>query len=162
MAILIDTGLFYAFYNKRDVHHMDSICIIVHALEGRWGRVLTTDLIVSETFTLLRRRIGINTASAFLKALKRSGVDIIFMDPRYFEETVKLIDKYKDVKLSFTDSFTVVVLKEREIEYLATYDEKNFLSFGVSIIGREYASTLSADEINRIKKQIEAYISGIG
>ncbi|MHA1593436.1 MAG: hypothetical protein ACTSXJ_10635 [Candidatus Baldrarchaeia archaeon] len=35
VAILIDIGVFYAFYNKRGVHHLDSICIIVHALEGR-------------------------------------------------------------------------------------------------------------------------------
>ncbi|MHA1710261.1 MAG: hypothetical protein ACTSXJ_10630 [Candidatus Baldrarchaeia archaeon] len=35
------------------------------------------------------------------------------MDSRYYEEKVKLIDKYRDVKLSFADSFTVV-LRDRE------------------------------------------------
>ncbi|MHA1593437.1 MAG: hypothetical protein ACTSXX_01715 [Candidatus Baldrarchaeia archaeon] len=40
-------------------------------------------------------------------------MDVVFMDSRYYEEKVKLIDKYRDVKLSFADSFTVV-LRDRE------------------------------------------------
>jgi len=69
LSILIDTGVFFAFYNRRDAHHLDSICLITHILEGRWGRPFTTVLVVSETTTLLRLRIGIDAAEAFFKCV---------------------------------------------------------------------------------------------
>lgn len=74
-SILIDTGVFNAFYNKRDIHHLDSLCLITHILEGKFGKPYTSEFVVSETYTLFRYRLGYNTA-AFLKALKENNIEI--------------------------------------------------------------------------------------
>jgi len=34
MAILIDTGVFYALLDKGDVNHLDAVAVMAHTLEG--------------------------------------------------------------------------------------------------------------------------------
>ena len=155
MSILVDTGVFYAFYNKKDIHHLDSICILVHAMEGRWGRIYVTNLIVAETVTLLRYRISLNAAISFLEALRKSGITILFMDETAYNEAIKILKKYSDKQLSFADAFSINVLSELKINYLATYDERSFKGIINKIIGNKYAKTLTKKELERILAKIQ-------
>jgi len=150
LSVLIDTGVFYAFYNKRDVHHLDSICLLVHILEGRYGHPYTVDLVVSETYTLLRYRLGYEAAMAFLEALKKSGVTIIFLDDEGYGGVIRVLKEYSDRKLSFTDAFLIHVSESYGIENVVSYDERSFSGIVARIFGRGYAKTLSKDEFNRI------------
>ncbi len=154
LSILVDTGIFYAFYNRRDIHHLDSICILVHILEGRYGRAYTTNLVVSEAATLLRYRIGLETAEAFLDFLENSGITVIFLDRELYGGVVEVFRKYSDRKLSFTDAFMVHVSRELGIGRLATYDEKSFSGIIREIVGRGYAETLGREELKRILEEI--------
>lgn len=124
--------------------------MIVHALEGRWGRVFTTDLIVSEAVTMLRYRIGLNTALSFLNALKRSGVSILFMDEEMYEEAARNLKKYSDRRLSFTDSLTIAFSEKLRINRLATFDERSFRGLIKEVFGRKYAESLSESELKRV------------
>lgn len=154
MSILIDTGIFYAFYNKRDIHHLDSICILVHAMEGKWGRIYTTNLIVAETATLLRYRIGLKATMSFLEALNGSNMKIIFMDELLYDKTIKTLVKHPNKRLSFVDAFSIITISELGINYLATYDERSFKGLINNIIGNEYSKILPKEEIDRILKEI--------
>ena len=157
MSILIDTGIFYAFYNKKDVHHLDSISIIVHAMEGTWGRIYTTNLIVSETATLLRYRISLNTAVNFLNALKKSGIAILYMDQTTYDDVIETLKQYPNKQLSFVDAFSIKVLSNFRINYLATYDERSFKRIINNIIGRGYFKTLTRKEQEKILKESQKY-----
>ena len=153
VGILIDTGVFYAFYNRRDIHHLDSICLITHVLEGKFGRPYTSEFVVSETYTLLRYRLGYNTALAFLRALSKSDIEIIFTSKDDFEEIVKILEKYSERKLSFTDATLIHLSKNYGIETIASYDERSF-SGVLRIIGKNYSKTLSKTEVERIIRLI--------
>lgn len=159
MSILIDTGVFYAFYNRRDVHHKDSLCLLTHILEGRFGRPYTVDLVVSEAYTLLRYRIGFEASLAFLRALKQSGITIIFLDEEGFRETLKVLKTYSNRNLSFTDAFLVASSITYEIPILASYDVKSFSGIIRSIIGRGYANSLPKEEYERIENVVSRYLS---
>ncbi|MCD6457764.1 MAG: PIN domain-containing protein [Thermoproteales archaeon] len=150
MSILVDTSVFYAFYNKRDVHHIDSICLLTHILEGRYGRPYTVCLVVSETYTLLRYRIGYATAIAFLEALEKSGIKILFLDEEGYSRVLEILEKYSDRKLSFTDASLVYILENYGIENMASYDERSFSGLVARILGKNYANTLSKEEVDRI------------
>lgn len=149
MSVLIDSGVFYGFYNKRDIHHVDSICLLTHILEGRFGRPYTLDLVISEAYTLLRYRIGYNVSRVFLEALGRSGIEIIFLDNISFKETVDVLKKYRDRNLSFTDAFIVYIAESYKLGNIASYDERSFSGI-IKVIGREYAKNLSEKELKRI------------
>ncbi len=153
MSIIIDTGVFYAFYNRKDVHHLDSIYLVTHILEGRFGQPYTIDLVVSETYTLLRYRISFKTANAFLKALHQSNVEVIFLDREFYDNTIQILRKYEEKKLSFVDAAIIAASDAFEIDYLASYDEQAFSGLK-TVIGRNYASTLPSEELERIKRMI--------
>jgi len=153
LSVLIDTGVFYAFYNKRDVHHLDSICILFHALEGKWGSVFTTLSVVSETATLLRYRIGINTTLAFLHALERAGVRIIFFDEWLYQKTIKVLSRYREKNLSFTDASIIATLINFKISLLATYDERSYSGIVSNVIGREYSQTIPSNELKKAQEE---------
>ena len=155
MSILIDTGVFYAFYNRLDIHHMDSICLLTHIFEGRYGRPYTTDLVLSETYTLLRHRIGFNTAVGFLQILNKIDVKTIFLDSESYSETISILERCFDKKLSFTDAFLIYTLRNYGIEYIASYDERAFSGIA-NIIGRNYAKSLPKNEFNRILRLIKS------
>ena len=136
------------------MHHLDSICLIVHALEGKWGRVFTTDLIVSETVTMLRYRISLKAALSFLNALRKSGISLLFMDEETYEEAVKVLTKYSDRKLSFTDSLTIVFSEKLGIDYLATFDERSFKNLIKNLVGKEYSKLIPESELDRILREM--------
>jgi predicted nucleic acid-binding protein len=43
MTALVDTGVFFAFYSLRDERHLDSLALVVHLLENKWGRGYATN-----------------------------------------------------------------------------------------------------------------------
>jgi len=128
--------------------------LIVHALEGKWGRVFTTDLIVSETVTMLRYRISLKAALSFLNALRKSGISLLFMDEETYEEAVKVLTKYSDRKLSFTDSLTIVFSEKLGIDYLATFDERSFKNLIKNLVGKEYSKLIPESELDRILREV--------
>jgi len=129
----------------------------VSILEGRYGRAYIVDLVVLETYTLLRYRLGYRTAVAFLEALRHSGVNIIFLDRESSEGTIKVLKKYSNRRLSFTDAFLIYVLNSYGIENLASYDEKSFSGILPNVFGKGYAETISKEEFNRIMRLVNSF-----
>ncbi|WXG41514.1 MAG: PIN domain-containing protein [Candidatus Freyarchaeum deiterrae] len=158
MSILIDTGVFYAFYNRKDIHHPDSLCLILHALEGRWGGVFTTILVVAETATLLRYRVGVNAALAFLDSVSKSGVRIIFVDEELYEGAVNIFSKYRERELSLTDASIIAVMMKLKIGMLATYDERSFGGIVESVVGSKYSQTISQSELEKTLKEADKWL----
>ena len=66
MAILIDTGVFYALLDKGDANHLDAVAVVAHTLEGEFGKAYTTDYVVLETTLLLKSRLGAEAVEAMI------------------------------------------------------------------------------------------------
>ena len=155
MSILIDSGVFYAFYNRRDVHHLDSICLLFHVLEGRYGRPYTLDLVVSEVYTLLRYRVGVDASLAFLDVLERSGIEIFFFDNSCLKGVKDVLKEYSERKLSFTDAFIIYIVEKYGIKFLASYDKRSFSGI-IETIGLDYAKSLPKKELKRIFNMVKS------
>ncbi len=54
VTALVDTDVFFAFYSLRDTHHFDSLGLITHLVEGRWGRAYITNHILDEVVNILK------------------------------------------------------------------------------------------------------------
>lgn len=76
MAVIVDTGVFFGFYSLRDKHHLDSIALIVHLVEGRWGRGYITNHILDETLNILKYKVSVEVANAFIEAF----IDVCCVD----------------------------------------------------------------------------------
>jgi len=139
---------YFGFYSLGDVHHVDSLALIVHAIEGRWGRLYITNHILDETLTLLKYRISPETAKAFLDTfIETVLVQIIFSDRELENESLKIFRENITRKgLSYTDAVSVAVIRNVKLSRFLTYDLRSFQGLLNNIIGPNYWNTLDRRE----------------
>ncbi|MCS7387047.1 MAG: PIN domain-containing protein [archaeon GB-1867-005] len=163
MTAIIDTGIFFAYYSLRDVHHLDSLAILVHALEGKWGKPYITNHILDETLTILKYRISPTTAKAFAEALIESkAIQVVHVDEEMERKALELFKQNINRKgFSYTDATTAATLRELNIKTLLTYDARSFQNLVESIIGSNYWQTLPKAEKQRILELAEKHAGGM-
>jgi len=124
--IFIDTGVFVAYVNKRDINHERAVEILEDVMRGKYGRAYTSDYVFDEavTFALLKTkdvRKALNVGRLILgdDVLPRF-LEILFVDRVIFNKAWKYFRRYKG--LSFTDCISIALIEEYEIDYIASFD----------------------------------------
>ena len=160
MTVLVDTCVFFAFYSLRDRYHMDAVALLIHAVEGVWGRVYVSDYVLDETLTLLKYRLGGDTARAFYDSFVRSGiVRVIYSDEDVISDALELFFRNVGRRgFSFTDAVIVSVLRRYGIDLLLTFDLRSFSGLVKGIIGPGYWDSLSSGERERIRGLLEGFL----
>ena len=151
MAILIDTGVFYALLDKGDVNHLDAVAVMAHTLEGKFGKAYTTDYVVLETTLLLKSRLGAEAVKAMIDFLNRSGISILVVDEPISRKALELLIEMPE-RLSLCDAASIVFIEELNIRTLASFDLRSFSGLVANIIGKGYYASLSDEEKKRIKQ----------
>ena len=151
MAILIDTGVFYALLDKGDVNHLDAVAVMAHTLEGKFGKAYTTDYVILETTLLLKSRLGAEVVKAMIDFLNKSGISILIVDEPIFRKALELLIEMPE-RLSLCDAASVVLIRELNIGVLASFDLRSFSGLVANIIGKGYYYTSLSDEE---KKRVE-------
>jgi len=151
MAILIDTGVFYALLDKGDVNYLDAVAVMTHTLEGKFGRAYTIDYVILETTLLLKSRLGVEAVEAMIDFLNRSGILILIVDEPIFRKALKLLIEMPK-RLSLCDAAIIVIIEELDIRTLASFNLRSFSGLVANIIGKGYYASLSDKEKERIKQ----------
>ncbi len=121
--LFVDTGGWVALFNTRDRDHARAARF--------WGRVreerrpiLTTDYVLDETYTLIRRtRAGLPGAIEFHDLVTASRVmGIAEIDADLRTRAWDLFVRYDDKVLSFTDCTSFALLQERSLTEVFTFD----------------------------------------
>ncbi|MHB1254201.1 MAG: type II toxin-antitoxin system VapC family toxin, partial [Candidatus Humimicrobiaceae bacterium] len=90
----------------------------------------TSDFILSESFTLIRRKLGIEIAVKLGDIIFSSNIlKIIYLDENFILESWDLFKKYKDWQLSFTDCSSFIIMKNLKIVKAFCFDE-HFINMG--------------------------------
>jgi len=126
MSVLIDTGIFIAFHNTRDVNHERAKKLILEIAEGKHGGAFTTDYIFDEAVTTALIRTGKHDIAIELGehilGTKVKFVNLIQVDHAIFLQAWKYFNKYIDKKLSFTDCISVAVVNKYELSNIISFD----------------------------------------
>ena len=154
MSIFIDTGIFYALLDEKDINHIDALAIMTHILEGKFGKAVTTDYVILETTLLLKTKIGPKVVKSFLDFLEESGITTITIDKETFEKTLKLVKKHPR-SLSICDAATLTIIEDWNINNLATFNLRSFKNLAENIIGKGYFNTLTNHEKEKIKTLVK-------
>ena len=149
MAVLLDTGVFFALYDTKDSNHDNSVGLVGHALMGRWGGVFVSNYVSLETTLLLGSKMGPALARVFLHFVEKSGMTEILVDDEIIGQAKEVFRA--DAALSLTDSVSVVLARTLGIRYIGTYDQRSFRSYSDDIIGPSYWDSLDGDERKRLK-----------
>ncbi len=122
MLLFIDTGAFLARYVKRDQHH--------EAAGAGWGRLevgsrrlVTSNFVLDETFTLLARRAGYQFAGQRAREILISQeLDILRPDADLELKALDLFEKFADQAVSFTDCVSFALMSSCGISEAFTFD----------------------------------------
>lgn len=132
-TLFVDTGAWFALADKSDEHHNKAIGIYPKLL-STFRQLITTNLVISETYILIRRSMGHQPAMTFLDHIAASPrVITIHSDSGLEENAVRVLREYKDQALSYTDAVSVAVMRQWEIEQAFSFDQ-HFATLGFTLL----------------------------
>ena len=120
--IYIDTGAFLARYLAKDQYHAPAVAFW-EELKTRSERLVTSNFVLDETATLLGRRAGYLFASRRLQAVYTSNILQIWRPDQ--DDELRAIDwfvKFSDQGVSFTDCISFVLMEQRRVERVFSFD----------------------------------------
>lgn len=133
--IFIDTGAFFASKVKNDVNHSSAVKIERKIKEGKHGKMVTTNYILDEFYTLLRGRVSHEETIQIGETIRNSSnIRIIWVLEALEEKSWELFKEHQDKTYSFTDCTSFVVMQTLEIKVVFTYDS-HFVQAGFQVIG---------------------------
>jgi predicted nucleic acid-binding protein len=121
MSCVIDSGVWIAAFNKKDVHHQQGRLIISAVTDGKLVEPRITDYIFNEVVTYTRKKLGFEVSLKIANALLDSShVKMLVVDESMFMSSFHIFQKYD--ALSFTDANIVVVMKNLRLKWLYSFD----------------------------------------
>lgn len=127
--VLVDSGAWIGVANPRDTYH-DEATSIYRRLVVDQVPLVTTDLIVAESYNLIRRTRGSAGAFEFLRRLRRMArITRVPLTPLVAELAEQLLEQYADQDFSYVDAVSFVVMRERGIVNAFAFDH-HFMTAG--------------------------------
>ena len=94
---------------------------------------LSSNFVVDEAITFLRRRIGHAAAAAYADSMLGTRLfDIISVDPAIERLAVEVFKRHKDKELSFTDCVTIALVRSMKMDGVFGFDS-DFTSVGLRL-----------------------------
>lgn len=115
----VDTSFWYALQNRRDRNHEQARTIYSRGL----GRVVTSVLVLGETWTLVRRRDGHTAAVRFLdlaSALPR--LEVIQLSDRVVADAWTWLRGHDEREYSFVDATSFALMRARRVREALAFD----------------------------------------
>jgi len=115
----VDTSFWYALTDRADRHHPQA-----HALRAaERGRLLSSNHVVGETWTLIRRRAGHDAAISFVERLGNvRRLEIVHVDERLEREAWRWLRSHDERKYSFVDATSFALMRARRIREALAFD----------------------------------------
>jgi predicted nucleic acid-binding protein len=132
--VFADSSAWYAVTNRRDGNH--SIAVQRFDRLTRQGRsIITTNYVISETYTLLRTRAGFDPAWEFLRRIHTSTrISRIYVPENWEEDVERLLAQFDDQVFSYVDATSFVTLRRLGIHEAFSFD-RDFLIAGFALMG---------------------------
>ena len=114
-----DTSFWFGLQERRDARHDQARTLVARGV----GRVVTTNHVVGETWTLLRRRSGHTAAVGFLDRLGvLPGLEIVHVNEIDEKDAWRWLRARPEREYSFVDATSFVVMRRRRIREALAFD----------------------------------------
>ena len=121
--IFVDSSAWVAVSDVRDGNHRAAIGFQKELSRGRRGRLVTTDYVLDESLTLIRKRCGEQLVREFSDGLERSAsVQQLWVTPEQYLQARELFLAQGSHSWSFTDCTSFVVMREVGVRAAFTFD----------------------------------------
>lgn len=120
MALLLDTGVVYAYYDRSDNWHKRAKRLIA---DESHGLVLPAP-VIPEVDHLLRYRLGVQACRVFYAGLTDGSYLVADLPREGYARVAELNRQYPD--LGFVDAAVVAIAEARGLSRIATSDRRHF------------------------------------
>jgi predicted nucleic acid-binding protein len=132
--VFVDTSAFFAHLVAEDRHHPQARALFERAARESWTLV-TTNAVVSETYTLIRVRAhnGRELAVAFLDDIRDGLCAVERVGPIDEARAMDLLRQYGDKSFSFCDALSFMAMERLGLTDALAFDE-DFRSYGKIVV----------------------------
>jgi uncharacterized protein len=122
--IFVDTSAWLALVDSRDRNHSAALQVARRLAHGEFGKQATTNYVMAESMTIIRRRLGLDGAVKFAAGLESSReVRVFWIEPVHHREAVKLMIGRPDKLWSLFDCTSFVVMHSLGINSAFAFDD---------------------------------------
>jgi uncharacterized protein len=119
-VIFVDTSFWAAIHLRRDSWHRTAASLLD---KHRDARMVTTNVVRGETWTLLRGRDGHDVATTFLDRLDQSPrVELITVQPEVEEQALTWLRRHDERAYSFADATSFALMRAKRITEALAFD----------------------------------------
>ena len=131
--IFVDTGAWYALMDGTDPNHAAARAVYRDLARGKMGRLVTSDYVLAEAYTLCRFRGGIEPLRRLAAQARESpNLRMLRVTETEYERALDLMLAREDKRWSFTDCTSFVLMESLTIQEAFAFDE-NFAQAGFSV-----------------------------
>jgi predicted nucleic acid-binding protein len=132
--IFVDTSDWLALADSHDTDHSRARAFSRRVARGEFGKQVTTNYVMTETITLIRRRLGLDNAASFAASISTSKeVRLFWIEPVHHSEAWELMVARTDKDWSSTDCTSSGVIRALNILDAFAFDE-DFGQAGFTIL----------------------------
>jgi uncharacterized protein len=133
-AVFIDTSAWYAGVDRGDTSHALASRRF-QRLVAEESTLVTTNHVISETYTLLRVRFHPTVVHGFLQRLRSSRLTRrVFVLESWEEAAEDLLVQYADQPFSYVDATSFVTMRRLGLDEALTFDH-HFSVAGFALLG---------------------------
>ncbi len=130
--VFVDSGALVAVVHEPDANHRRARETYRSLLKNT--PILTTNLVLSEVYTLLRSRAGWEIAFTFNQRFRQSHrVRIVYVDRDLDSAAEEILSRYREHQFSYVDAVSFAIMRARGIEEAFAFD-KHFKIAGFRVI----------------------------
>ncbi len=134
MAVLVDTGILYAYYDRSDRWHEAASAL----LEAELGGLLVPAPVVPEVDHLLGARLGREARRLFYRGLVEASYLMVEVAQERVARIAEIDEEFAELDLGFVDAAIVALVESLELRRVATSDRRHFeplaRAFGLEIL----------------------------
>jgi len=122
MAVLLDTGILYASYDRSDPWHNRSVEI----LRREQGQLIVPAPVIPEVDHLLGSRVGPRARLRFYEGLYGGHYFVADLPREGYARVAELNRQFAELSLGFVDAAVVAIGETLELLRIATTDRRDF------------------------------------
>lgn len=122
MALIVDTGIAYAYYDRRDDWHSRS----VELLGAEPGELVLPSPVIPEIDHLVGTRLGREARMTFYSGLVEGAYFVADLPRDGYQRALELNEQFADLDLGFVDASVVVIADALGVRRIATTDRRHF------------------------------------
>jgi predicted nucleic acid-binding protein len=122
MAVLLDSGIVYAYYDRSDRWHRAAVDLV----RAELGALLLPAPVVPEVDHLLGVRLGRAARRLFYRGLTEASFLLVELPQERVARVAQIDEQFVELELGFVDSSIVALAESTGVVRVATADRRHF------------------------------------